>query len=86
MHSNKVTQLSQIGLKSIFYGLTIDWKYACGYVDMSMQNQICKGLERFQHQFFARNKFSPHEHTPHIFSPNNMPKLTMTQRVWILRA
>ena len=53
--------------EGIFFGLTIDCHYSQGYVDISIPEYIKDALERFEHEFRARNQFSPHEHTPPIF-------------------
>ena len=51
----------------LFCSLAIDWHYGQGYVDISMPKYIKDSIKRFQHEFCARNQFSPHEHTPPIF-------------------
>ena len=43
-----------------YLGLTIDWHYNKGYVEISMPEYIEKALHRFQHQLPKRKQHSPH--------------------------
>ena len=46
-----------------YYGLTLDWNYTKGYVDISMPGYIDKALERLQHVAPKSPQFAPHRWT-----------------------
>ena len=46
-----------------FCGLTLDWHYHQGYVDISMPGYIDKVLHKYQHQSPTKPELSPHQHT-----------------------
>jgi hypothetical protein len=43
-----------------YCGLSLDWDYAAGTVDMSMPGYVAKALHRFQHSAPTRPQHSPH--------------------------
>ena len=47
-----------------YCGLTLDWSYNGGFVDISMSGYITKALERLNHKPKVYPQTSPHEHTP----------------------
>ena len=62
------TQLHTHGqLDRIFEGLTIDWNYERGYVDISMHLYITKMLHQFKYATPKNLRNPPHEHTPIIY-------------------
>ena len=46
-----------------YCGLTIDWQYDKGYVDISMPNYIVDALQKFQHQPPKHPQHAPHKWT-----------------------
>jgi hypothetical protein len=44
-----------------YCGLTIDWNYSKGYVDISMSGYILKVLHKLQHPTPSRPQYSPHQ-------------------------
>ena len=49
---------------SHYCGLTFDWHYEDGYVDVSMPNYVTKSLTRLKYQQKVHPQYSPHEHVP----------------------
>ena len=47
-----------------YCGLTFDWNYDLGYVDISMPNYVTKCLKRLQHVPSVSPQYSPHTHVP----------------------
>ena len=47
-----------------FCGLTMDWHYDTGYVDVAMPRYIKDVLHRFQHPQPTSPQYSPHAHGP----------------------
>ncbi len=47
-----------------YIGLSLDWNYKDGYVDISMPNYIEKIIERLGHPPPTSPQYSPHEHFP----------------------
>ena len=50
-----------------FCGLTLDWNYPDGYVDISMPGYIKKVLLKYQHPSPKRPEFSPHKHVEPVY-------------------
>lgn len=50
-----------------YCGLTFDWNYAEGYVDISMPNYIKKVLHKYNHPTPQQPVYAPHKHTPPTF-------------------
>ena len=50
-----------------YMGLTLDWNYDRGFVDVSMPGYIPKLLKRLQHEPPSRPEYSPHDHSPIVF-------------------
>ena len=44
-----------------FCGLTLDWNYKDGYVDISMPNYVNKKLHKFRHTKPHRPQYAPHK-------------------------
>ena len=44
-----------------YCGLTMDWNYENGFVDISMPNYVPKALHRFQHPPPSKPQYSPHK-------------------------
>ena len=51
-----------------FWGLTMNWKYDKGYVDISMPKYIPHILGRFKHKKAEKLQYSPHQHVLIKFS------------------
>ena len=49
---------------SNYCGLTFDWHYKDGYVDVSMGNYIHDSLKRLNHNPTKQPQYSPHKHVP----------------------
>ena len=75
-----------------FCGLTIDWNYQKGYVDISMPNYVRDLLKKLQHTP-SKKQYSPHPYIPFKFgqkgvqqfvsTPDNTPFLTATETTYI---
>ena len=50
-----------------YMGLTLDWNYDQGFVDVSMPGYIPKLLNRLQHKSPTRLEYSPRDHYPLVF-------------------
>lgn len=50
-----------------YCGLTLDWNYTKGYVDVSMPGYVSKALERFLHPAPAHPQHAPHKWTAPVF-------------------
>jgi hypothetical protein len=51
-----------IGWQGTFYcGLTLDWHYVAGYVDVSMPGYVDRALKKFNHSAPLRHQHSPHK-------------------------
>jgi hypothetical protein len=46
-----------------YCGLTLKWKYALGYVDISMPGYVKKALDCLQHSTPTRPQYAPHRWT-----------------------
>jgi len=72
-----------------YCGLTLDWNYKLGYVDISMPGYVPKALKRLQHKPQKFPQYSPHPHTPIIYgtkgtrqyatTPDTSPLLPTTE-------
>ena len=47
-----------------YCGLTFDWQYEKGYVDMTMPQYVQESLKRLGHIPKSSPQYSPHEHVP----------------------
>ena len=54
-----------------YCGLTFDWNYKAGYVDVSMPGYVQKALERLQHKSTSSPQYSPHAHVPIVYATKN---------------
>mmetsp|Transcript_14726 Transcript_14726/g.21032 ORF Transcript_14726/g.21032 Transcript_14726/m.21032 type:complete len:144 (-) Transcript_14726:778-1209(-) len=59
-----------------FCGLTFDWKYKEGFVDVSMPRYLNEVLKRYNHTLPAKPQFSPHFYHPIIYGKKNQPQLS----------
>ena len=50
-----------------YCGLTIDWNYSAGYVDISMPGYIVEALRKFQHQPSKHSQHAPHKWTTPVY-------------------
>ena len=50
-----------------FCGLTLDWNYSKGYVDISMPGYINKVLHKYQHPTPTRPEYAPHQHVEPVY-------------------
>ena len=70
-----------------YCGLTFDWDYDNGWVDISMPGYIDKVLHRYNHTPPPNPEYSPHIHTTPVFGqrvqyaapPDDSPKLSKPQ-------
>jgi hypothetical protein len=46
---------------SVYCGLTLDWHYDTGYVDVSMPGYINRALKKFNHSAPLRDQHAPHK-------------------------
>ena len=68
-----------------YCGLTLDWNYHAGLVDVSMGNYVLDALQRLKHVPHISPQYSPHEHVPiqyghkgirqYATAPDTSPKL-----------
>ena len=64
-------------------GLTIDWNYSAGYVDISIPGYIVEALRKFQHQPSNHSQHAPHKWTTPVYGqkiqyalpPSSLPML-----------
>ena len=61
-----------------FCGLTYDWNYKDGYVDVSMPNYVQKPLTWLNHKPVKYPQYSPHKHIPVIYSKQGDRQYTTT--------
>ena len=69
-----------------YCGLTIDWHYDRGYVDISMQGYIHEALRKFQHTPHKHPQHAPHKWTTPVYGqkiqyalpPSSLPILDST--------
>ena len=54
-----------------YCGLTLDWNYPAGYVDISMPGYLKKALKRLQHKQQVTSQYSPHAHIPIKYATKN---------------
>lgn len=47
-----------------FCGMTFDWNYKDGFVDVLMPNYVERSLARLQYKTTKHPQYSPHEYTP----------------------
>ena len=57
-----------------YCGLTLDWHYSEGYVDISMPDYITKALQRLQYKCKVSPQYSPHAHIPIKYATKNTRK------------
>ena len=50
-----------------FCGLTLNWNYSDGYVDISMPEYVNKVLQKYQHPKPSKPEYSPHVHTEPVY-------------------
>lgn len=68
----------------LYAGITLDWNYDEGYVDISMPGYITKLLARFKHEAPKKPQHSPHPHHPKKFGsdaqdplpPDDTPRIS----------
>ena len=75
-----------------FCGLTFDWHYNDGYVDMSMPEYVTKALQRLNYQPSKQPQYSPHEHNPitkmkkgmqQYANDDHTPFVSKTDTTWV---
>ena len=54
----------------LYCGITLDWNYEEGYVDISMPGYVIRLLTRFNHKSPTRPQHSPHAAPPRTFGTN----------------
>ena len=53
-----------------FCGLTLNWKYVHGYVDILMPNLIEVSLKKLNFKYKKKEQLAPHEWTVPIYDKN----------------
>ena len=53
-----------------FCGLTLNWNYTYGYVDVCMPNFVQKTLDKLNYKPSTKNQYAPHEWTVPIYGKN----------------
>ena len=76
-----------------YFGLTLDWAYEDGYVDISMPGYVPSALQRLNHKPMVSPQYSPHEHVPikygtkgtrqYVSAPDLSPQLSPSNTTWI---
>ena len=76
-----------------FCGMTFDWHYDTGYVDVSMPGYVQKAIKRLQYQPSTTHQYSPHHHEPFKYAtkgsrqyanaPDTSPLLSPKDTKWI---
>ena len=69
-----------------FCGLTLDWKYNEGHVDVSMPSYVAKKLKTYQHPIPSKPQYAPHKWNKPAYGrklqyappPDDTPKLNQT--------
>ena len=54
-----------------YCGLSFNWNYIEGYVDVSMPGYVQKTLQRLQHTPSTSPQYSPHQHVPIQYGTKN---------------
>jgi hypothetical protein len=54
-----------------YCGLTLDWHYLEGFVDVSMPGYLEKALQRLQYKQKTSPQYSPHAHKPIKYATKN---------------
>jgi hypothetical protein len=61
---------------SLYCGLTLDWHYADGYVDISMPGYVTRALSKFQHPAPKRSQHAPHQWIKPVYGSKQQQKPT----------
>jgi hypothetical protein len=61
---------------SLYCGLTLDWHYADGYVDISMPGYVTRALSKFQHPAPKRSQHAPHQWIETVYGSKQQQKPT----------
>jgi hypothetical protein len=61
---------------SLYCGLTLDWHYADGYVDISMPGYVTRALSKFQHPAPTRSQHTPHQWIEPVYGSKQQQKPT----------
>jgi hypothetical protein len=61
---------------SLYCGLTLDWHYADGYVDISMPGYVTRALSKFQHPAPKRSQHAPHQWIEPVYGSEQQQKPT----------
>ena len=62
-----------------FCGLTLDWNYEKGFVDVSMPNYVRDTLKRLKHVPKVFPQYSPHKYAPIVYGKPNTQQYTAAQ-------
>ena len=62
-----------------FCGLTLNWNYEKGYVDVSMSEYVRNALQRLRHTPKVSSKYSPHPYTPIVYRKKAHDNMQQTQ-------
>ena len=76
-----------------YCGLTLQWNYSAGYVDVSMPRYVISTLDKLQHPKPTKPQHSPHRHIPPNYGqqqqfvnpPDKSPKLNEKETTHIQR-
>ena len=56
--------------RKFFCGITLDWNYIHGYVDVSMPNFVQKTLKKLNYKTEKKRQLAPHEWSTPIYGQN----------------
>jgi hypothetical protein len=59
---------------SLYCGLTLDWHYADGYVDISMPGYVTRALSKFQHPAPKWSQHAPHQWIEPVYGSKQQQK------------
>ena len=65
---------------SLYCGLTLDWHYADGYVDISMPGYVTRALSKFQHPAPKRLRHAPYQWIKPVYGSKQQQKPKRSDR------
>ena len=63
---SKFYEMEEDWLGKLYCGITLDWNYREGYVDISMPNYVAKQLVKYRHKAPKRRQNCPYEPEPRV--------------------
>jgi hypothetical protein len=74
LHKDYEITLDWAGL--LYCGLTLDWHYDAGYVNISMPGYVDRALSKFQHPVPKRSQHAPHQWIEPVYGSKQQQKPT----------